>query len=98
VKLDQDSRQRYCHETEGEAWSLARGPDDIEYLQHECELSSESDETKFGFGSSGDEARGFDFSNAAQQVPAFNGFGSDQQGGWNTCALFIQVLFIVLSF
>ncbi|XP_064637403.1 E3 ubiquitin-protein ligase MYCBP2-like isoform X3 [Lineus longissimus] len=77
VKMDQDSRQRYCHETEGEAWSLARGPDDIEYLQHECELSSESDEAKFGFGS-GDEARGFDFSNAAQQVPAFNGFGSDQ--------------------
>ncbi|XP_074650729.1 E3 ubiquitin-protein ligase MYCBP2-like [Tubulanus polymorphus] len=43
VKLDHTSQQHYCHEMEGESWSLAVGVDDIVYLQHESELSADSD-------------------------------------------------------
>ena len=44
--------QRYCHETGGEAWSLARGNDDILYLQHEADLLEEAQENQspFNFG------------------------------------------------
>ena len=44
--------QRYCHETGGEAWSLARGNDDILYLQHEGDLLEEAQENQspFNFG------------------------------------------------
>ena len=52
VRLDKESMQRYCHETGGEAWSLARGNDDILYLQHEADLLEEAQEhqSPFNFG------------------------------------------------
>ncbi len=56
VRLDQDSMARYCHETSGEAWSLARGTDDILYLQHETDLledaHAQENQSPFNFGQS----------------------------------------------
>ena len=90
VKLDKDSMQRYCHEIDGEAWSLSRGNDDITYLQHEAELSSEiEDDRKSTFGFSGDPAtegspkRGFDFT-TAPQTPSFSSFGQ-RSGTGRSC-------------
>ena len=52
VRLEKDSMSHYCHETGGEAWSLARGNDDILYLQHEADLLEEAQENQgpFNFG------------------------------------------------
>ena len=50
VKLDRETMQHYCHEAEGEAWSLARGADDIVYLKHESELLNEEEEEKKSAG------------------------------------------------
>ena len=52
MRLDKESMQRYCHEMGGEAWSLARGNDDILYLQHEADLLEEAQENQspFNFG------------------------------------------------
>ena len=38
IRLDAETMSHYCHEGEGEAWSLSRGNDDIAYLKHEGEL------------------------------------------------------------
>ncbi len=55
--------QRYCHEVNGEAWSLACGQDEILYLQHELDFCLEPDETglnpsPFALSPTGAEAAG----------------------------------------
>lgn len=80
VKLDDESKKRYCHEVEGEAWSLARGVDDIFYIQHEANLSAEAEDTVKAFNAvSNVPAKGFDFT-TAQQTPSFSAFGSPGSG------------------
>ncbi|XP_013404428.1 uncharacterized protein LOC106169505 [Lingula anatina] len=53
IKLDAKSTANYCHETDGEAWSLVRGSNGITYLQHVDDISGEiKDPFAFGFGAS----------------------------------------------
>ena len=79
VKLDEETKKRYCHEVEGEAWSLARGASDIIYLQHEADLTEIDAAVKpFSF-SSPSPTKGFDFT-TAQHTPSFSTFGSAAQG------------------
>ncbi len=60
MRLEKDSMQRYCHETGGEAWSLARGVDDITYLQHEADLLEDAQDAQspFNFGQGTSAAAG----------------------------------------
>ena len=93
VKLDKESMLRYCHESEGEAWSLATGTDNIMYLQHELDLATgepiSGQKTPFTPGmADGGAPKGFDFTNAQHTPPSFN--ASDPgAGGKNCCRLLI---------
>ena len=71
--------ESHCHESEGEAWSLAVGVDAIIYLQHEADLDTESHGFSAGPGGGG-EQRGFDFTSAFK-TSAFTGFSLDS-GKW----------------
>ena len=87
-----DSLTQFCHDQEGEAWSLARDPDGIVYLQHEQDvgigtISSSADEdsgtarsmrstSSTAASSSSSPLKGFDFTTAAQQKPSFAVFAS----------------------
>ena len=86
VKMDKESAAHYCHDQEGEAWSLACGPDGIVYLQHELEGVEEAGGDRagpFGLGSTpSSSAKGFDFT-TAEQTPSFAGFGTGGQGMCN---------------
>lgn len=89
VKLDKESKQRYCFNMDGEAWTLIRSLTDTIYLQHENDgmFGAESDEeksyrgAKFSsdqgsmFGSTGSSIKGFDFANAAVSGQTFGSFG-----------------------
>ena len=93
VKLDRETMQHYCHEAEGEAWSLARGADDILYLQHESEQHGEEDgdpkASPFSFNSLPPEGtQGFDFSDA-QHKPMLATFGTSEEGRQHT--FFIEI-------
>ncbi|KFM80170.1 putative E3 ubiquitin-protein ligase MYCBP2, partial [Stegodyphus mimosarum] len=88
VKLDKESKQRYCFNMDGEAWTLVRSLPDIMYLQHEMDAmhNIESDEdrshcnAKFSsdqgsiFGSNGPGGKGFDFASAVSGQ-TFGSFG-----------------------
>ncbi|CAH1777009.1 unnamed protein product [Owenia fusiformis] len=89
VKLDKDAMLHYCHETEGEAWSLARAPDpDLVYLQHELDINAEITEPKagpFSFGQpplsapATSQTKGFDFTTATSSTAPSFGFASQPQ-------------------
>ena len=86
VKLDDASISQYCHEIEGEAWSLAYGADDIAYLRHESEglgeVTNVAGSTSDTFGEEG-ASKGFDFSNA-KQTPVLSEFQTRtaEDPGW----------------
>ncbi|CAG2106664.1 unnamed protein product, partial [Medioppia subpectinata] len=44
LRLDDESLRRYCFNTEGEGWTLARTINDVIYLQHESEVMHITDE------------------------------------------------------
>ncbi|XP_035682944.1 E3 ubiquitin-protein ligase MYCBP2-like isoform X1 [Branchiostoma floridae] len=82
VRLSKHSTQQYCESDEGEAWSLAHGKNDITYLKHESELSSEREDSlalfspspfssPFGSGPTTPSAKGFDFRGAEVTPPNF---------------------------
>ena len=86
VKLDEESMKQYCHETDGEAWVLVRGQDEITYLLHESEGPIESEEyvtspfSMQGASSTASNAspgKGFDFS-IAQQTPSMSCFSTPE--------------------
>ena len=86
VKLDVESMQKYCHELNGEAWSLARDTHDILYIQNAAEVRErEENMAAFSFttGSENSPAaqnrKGFDFT-SAPQTPTFSVFGAASQG------------------
>ena len=82
IKLDSESGAHYCHDQEGEAWSLARDTDGIVYLQHELdaaaapgsELGGELEDTAATVQASVSPHKGFDFT-TAPQTPSFTAFG-----------------------
>ncbi|RWS17339.1 E3 ubiquitin-protein ligase MYCBP2-like isoform X4 [Dinothrombium tinctorium] len=53
LKLDDESKKRYCFNSDGDAWTLAQSASEVQYLQHEAECmhivctdESDSDEHK----------------------------------------------------
>ena len=83
--MDRESAAHYCHDQEGEAWSLARGPDGIIYLQHELDGVEEAGAGgerpgpfSAGVGGASTSEKGFDFT-TAQQTPSFTAFGNAEQ-------------------
>ena len=85
VKLDVDSVQGYCHEVDGEAWTLARGADSIVYLQHESDARATNGEvvtSPFCVSASITEGLtstgGFDFTASQNTPPSFLGFDPTQ--------------------
>ncbi|XP_054723026.1 E3 ubiquitin-protein ligase MYCBP2-like [Uloborus diversus] len=87
AKLDKESKQKYCFNMDGEAWTLIRNLADIIYLQHEMETLQYGDDddrylgsTKFSseqgsvFGSNGPGMKGFDFATAVSGQ-TFGSFG-----------------------
>ena len=86
VKLDVDSVQSYCHEVQGEAWTLARGSDGIVYLQHESDARAVNGEvatSPFCLSASitDKSTGGFDFTASQNTPPSFLGFDPTQ--GYN---------------
>lgn len=93
VKLDKDSKQRYCFNMDGEAWTLIRSLTDTVYLQHESDamFGADSDDEKSYrgakfpsdqgsmFNSTGSTGKGFDFATAVSG----QGFGSFGQSAGN---------------
>uniref|UniRef100_T1JCF5 RCR-type E3 ubiquitin transferase n=1 Tax=Strigamia maritima TaxID=126957 RepID=T1JCF5_STRMM len=81
IKLDKDSMRRYCFNTDGEAWSLSLTRSDVMYLQHETDMTSlETEEEKKlenDLNSLMQDAKGFDFS-AAAQATSFSSFTQSQ--------------------
>lgn len=87
VKLDKESKQRFCFNMDGEAWSLAQSRSDVIYLQHETEVmqACDSDDDKIPstakfsversvqFGGNCVGSKGFDFASVTGQS-AFGGF------------------------
>lgn len=78
VRLDEASVSQYCHNVEGEAWSLARSQDDVAYLLHEDDLSL-GPFNGAAFGAAAASSKGFDFS-SARQKPNFPDFNSPLEG------------------
>lgn len=102
VKLDLETVEHYCHETEGEAWSLSRGPDGMVYLQHEGDLITTPDVPKtspFSMGmfpgaAASPSQKGYDFT-SAQHHPTFSVFGPGVEG---KNARIYQTYFLPFSF
>ncbi|KAI8499936.1 E3 ubiquitin-protein ligase mycbp2 [Branchiostoma belcheri] len=74
VRLSKHSTQQYCESDEGEAWSLARGKNDITYLKHELKkvflsLKRESVLLISGSGPTTPSAKGFDFRGPTSLLP-----------------------------
>jgi hypothetical protein len=84
IKLDAESGTHYCHDGEGEAWSLARDTDGIVYLQHELDTAPI---LSLGAEAGGEDPgptpvpvpKGFDFT-TAHQTPSFAAFGAGAAG------------------
>ena len=83
IKLDVASGAHYCHDQEGEAWSLARDTDGIVYLQHELDATAvpgvegaagEEEGAAVVGAACANTPKGFDFT-TAQQTPSFSAFG-----------------------
>jgi hypothetical protein len=87
LQLDKSSTQSYCHDTNGEAWCLARTATGEVYLRSQSELEVAAAElalcaardatVSFGNSSrmSSAEIKGFDFTMAARS-PVFSAFSN----------------------
>ena len=96
MKLDVDSVQSYCHEVDGEAWTLARGSEGIVYLQHEADaraVNGQEATSPFCVSTSvtGDATRGFDFTTSQMTPPTFSAF-EPTEGYNNTLLLCIVII------
>jgi len=87
LQLDKSSTQSYCHDTNGDAWCLARSVTGEVYLRSQVELETSAVELDMcaihdstpSFGAmsraSDSEGKGFDFTSAARN-PVFSAFSN----------------------
>ena len=69
VKIDNESAEQYCHNIQGETWSLVSGREGIMYLQHEVDCpATHAEKDPFNFNMlPSSVTKGFDFGMCQQQ-------------------------------
>ena len=66
IRLDEESREQFCDDPDGDCWALVRDEDGVSYLEHEATDVSNIGSTP---SASAPAASGFDFSAASRRVP-----------------------------
>jgi hypothetical protein len=108
--LDKSSTQSYCHDTNGEAWCLARSATGEVYLRSQVELEAAAEELAScaardvsvpSFGGSSRmpavEPKGFDFTLAARSPPMFSAFSNVPLSGVFSFFINLVIVFVRVS-